>query len=349
MGDYVRMSKRLVTPIYPADANLIVSLFDIHVTPPSTSHGGEHEAPFEILEAGTGHGSLTLHISRAIHGAHPPVPVVDQPAPSADPVGDKQAGGDTAATPDSNTAGPESADDQIALWKKQRRAILHTIDVSARYSKHAEKVVKGFRHGIYAGNVDFHVGDVSDWVYKQIAARKGRDSSDPVTPFISHAFLDLPSTHDHVAAVASVMRVDGNLIIFSPSITQIAECVQQVKQNHIPLHLDQVIELGTNGASGGRQWDVRAVLPRATSSKSTAEVKESEIADLEGSSDVPSSGDEAENAVKEEVRVSDHTTPSKPDWKLVCRPKVGEMIVGGGFLGVFKKIREHQQRQASAD
>jgi len=73
-------------------------------------------------------------------------------------------------------------------------------------------------------------------------------------PFLTHAFLDLPATHDHLATVASALRTDGTLIVFSPSITQIAECMQRTKQDRIPLFLDQTLELGTNGTSGGREW-----------------------------------------------------------------------------------------------
>ena len=29
----------------------------------------------------------------------------------------------------------------------------------------------------------------------------------------------------------------------------------------------------------------------------------------------------------------------KEDWKWVCRPKVGDLIVGGGFLAVFRKMK----------
>lgn len=224
--------------IYPADANLIVGLFDLHVTPPSSDATLDGAPQLEILEAGTGHGSLTLHLSRAIHAANtkPPALPVAQGGTTLDETGhvrDEQQ-------PDPATA--------LDAWRAARKAVIHTIDVSEKYSKHATKVVQGFRHGMYASNVDFHVGDVSDWVKAELSRR----NSD--APFLTHAFLDLPSTHTHLSTVASALRTDGTLIVFNPSITQIAECMQKIKQTGLPLYLDQALELGTNGTSGGRDW-----------------------------------------------------------------------------------------------
>ncbi|KAF1353491.1 S-adenosyl-L-methionine-dependent methyltransferase [Delphinella strobiligena] len=321
LHDYVRLSKRLVTPVYPADANLIVSLFDIHVSPPALGPSTSNEPRLEILEAGTGHGSLTLHLSRAIHAANPPKPVgVDLV-----PIVSKEEQED-----DTEIGAVELApidDDPLSAWKANRKAVIHTIDVSAKYSKHAMKVVRGFRHGLYADNADFHVGDVSEWVKQEITQRAdhqttGTDS----TPFLTHAFLDLPSTHTHLSTVASALRNDGILIVFNPSITQIAECMQKIKQDGIPLFLDQTLELGTNGTSGGREWDVRAVKPRAAMRKE------------EDDKVTPPDGEAAVREVEQVVSDAENQTP----WSLVCRPKVGDRVVGGGFLGVFRKMNDSQ-------
>lgn len=58
--------------MYPADANLIISLLDIH--PPIDPEVHTRNGPLEIFEAGTGHGALTLYLARAIHGLNPPPP-----------------------------------------------------------------------------------------------------------------------------------------------------------------------------------------------------------------------------------------------------------------------------------
>lgn len=306
--------------IYPADANLIVSLFDIHVSPPALGPSTSDEPRLEILEAGTGHGALTLHLSRAIHAANSAKPVGVDLAPAApekEQEDDSKIGDDKLAPAD---------DDPLSVWKASRKAVIHTIDVSAKYSKHARKVVRGFRHGLYADNVDFHVGDVSEWVEQEISRRADHQTTgNGSTLFLTHAFLDLPSTHTHLSTVASALRNDGILIVFSPSITQIAECMQKIKQDGIPLFLDQALELGTNGTSGGREWDVRAVKPRAAMKKEDIKV-------------TPSDGEAAVRDVEQVVSDAENQTP----WSLVCRPKVGDRVVGGGFLGVFRKMIDSQ-------
>jgi tRNA A58 N-methylase Trm61 len=287
LDEYCCLTRRLVTPIYPADANLIVSLLDLH--PDASVESDGEESKLEVLEAGTGHGALTLHLSRAIHAANVPRESHDETAPDQD----------------------------------SRRAVIHSVEVSPRFSEHAQQVVKGFRHGLYAKNVDFHVGNVSDWVKE---AFKSRGSS----PFLSHAFLDLPSADVHMANVAEALRVDGTLVVFNPSITQITECAKHVKEERIPLDLAKVVELGVNGGSGGREWDVRFVRPRSLGKL------QAEAPGLP--SDTRSSLDSEDEVAASE---SEERTPTVPTeqrgWSFVCRPKVGERITGGGFLGVWKK------------
>ena len=301
---------------------MIVSLFDIHVESPDLSNTNS-QPPLEILEAGTGHGALTLHLSRAIHGANPRKPAhtadTEPVTPSDDIV--------ESSTPNA------TRETKLQQWRQDRRAILHTIDVSPKYSKHAAKVVRGFRHGMYADNVDFHVDDVSDWIRNELSTRAMAADSDTEQPFLTHAFLDLPSTHDHLDTVASAMHVDGMLMVFSPSITQIADCVSRVKLHGLPLHLDQVIELGNNGSGNGREWDIRAVVPRAR--------LQSQQAESLHSADVPSSSTENVEAMNDHQENRIDPAKTGREWNMVCRPKVGEKIIGGGFLGVFKKIRDN--------
>ncbi|KAH7078317.1 S-adenosyl-L-methionine-dependent methyltransferase [Paraphoma chrysanthemicola] len=309
LAEYVRLTPRLVTPIYPSDTNLIVSLLDIHVDTPSDPL--KTAPPLEILEAGTGHGALTLHLSRAIHAANPPLPKAP-PITQADDVEDAVYLGDTMA--DLHLTASES-------WKSNRRAIVHTLDISSKHSKHAKKIVEGFRSGIYAQNIDFHVGDVSEW----IADQKSRRNTDE--PFLSHVFLDLPNAEHHLQSVAPVLHVNGMLAVFNPSITQIAGCVEAIRQQKMPYLLDQVIELG---AGTIREWDVRAVRPRATLNKS--EVRESS-----SSSDGEAVGPMEGQAARDGELARD-LAQSEEKWAMVCRPKAGQQVVGGGFLGLWRRM-----------
>ncbi|CAN9120883.1 unnamed protein product [Alternaria alternata] len=208
--------------IYPSDTNLIVSLLDIHVDTPST--GLSNKTPFEILEAGgTGHGALTLHL--AIHAANPPIPKTPSYVTSEEEPEDAVYLGESLS--DLHESGLES-------WKQNRRAIIHTLDISDKHSKHAKKIVKAFA-----------------MASKQKAKRKTEE------PFLSHVFLDLPNATS-LANVAPALHVNGLLAVFNPSITQIAECVESIREQRLPYLLDQVIELG---AGTIREWDVRAVKP----------------------------------------------------------------------------------------
>lgn len=305
LEEYVRLSRRLVTPIYPADAALIVELLDLHVQPFEIDNESESGTPkLEILEAGTGHGALTLYLSRAIHGANQFPPVFND---NEDEVSQLNA---------------------IDDWKCTRNAVIHTIEHSAKYSQHAEKIVKGFRSGLYHGNVDFHVTDVGAWTRKGLSEREGR-------PFLSHAFLDLPRADEHLKIVAEALRTDGCLMVFTPSITQIVECVNTVKEAGVLLELENVIELGVNGSSGGREWNVRAVKTRIASphDKLCEEADEREADAIELGDGVGAES-EADDSVKRSG------TKLTERWSMVCRPKVGERIVGGGFLGVWRKQRD---------
>ncbi|KAF2021841.1 S-adenosyl-L-methionine-dependent methyltransferase [Aaosphaeria arxii CBS 175.79] len=322
LAEYVRLTPRIVTPIYPHDANLIVSLLDIHVDTPS---GSSHDAPLEILEAGTGHGALTLHLSRAVHAANsaspkPPPFITSREEPEAQESEDDVHLGESIS---------DLQDANFESWKAGRRAIVHTLDISSKHSKFARKIVKGFRQGMYACNVDFHVGDVSAWIDSQKSARGDQG------PFLSHVFLDLPNAHDHLASVATVLHVNGLLAVFNPSITQILECVEIIRKNRLPYLLDQVIELG---AGNIRQWDVRSVKPRATLKKPGQSPKESEVqSGLRPSDDSSTDAMEGQSTRDDELDEA-FEEPGEDSQVIVCRPKVGERVVGGGFLALWKRM-----------
>ncbi|KAK5715628.1 hypothetical protein LTR15_010274 [Elasticomyces elasticus] len=302
LEEYVRLTRRLVTPLYPQDASLIVGLLDLH---PEPSRWGEDKGEkLEILEAGTGHGALTLYLSRAVHGAN-----VLFPRPLRPEAGAEEEGGDIA----------------VKAWKASRRAIIHSIEISEKYSDHARTIVDGFRHGMYTPNVDFHVGSVSAITSTLLAQRQGKE-------FLSHAFLDLPGTEQHLSVMAKALKVDGALVVFCPSITQVMACLERVKEEGVGLEMERVLELGVNGGTGGREWDVRAVRPRARQQQSTDNV----VDDGGEGREREDSGIDLNSSGGEEDGPGDKKDEG---WKMICRPKVGELVVGGGFLGVFRKKR----------
>jgi hypothetical protein len=175
---------------------------------------------------------------------------------------------------------------------------------------------------MYGGNVDFHVGDVSDWIAEQTLARKTEE------PFLSHVFLDLPNANHHLVNVAPVLHVNGILAVFNPSITQIAECVELIREQKLPYLLDQVIELG---AGTIREWDVRAVRPRAS-------LKEAEAAQNSAEKSTIEAIDPVEGQAVRDNEMAKSLAQTEEKWAMICRPKAGQQVIGGGFLGVWRRM-----------
>ncbi|KAL3464695.1 S-adenosyl-L-methionine-dependent methyltransferase [Aspergillus heterothallicus] len=353
LEEYVALTPRLVTPIYGHDASLIASLLDIHVSPPG--EGDDGRPPLEILESGTGHGSLTLQLSRAVQAANslpPPVPKDSQvkylQGRPVRPDASKQA------KPEANSAADkvDPAQQNWDSWRTQRKAIIHTVDVEPRFSKHAESIVRGFRRGIYAGNVDFYVGHVENWIAEQIRLRTPPPSSNPFSltkqkklePFLTHAILDMPSANLRIPHVAPILKQNGLLAVFMPSVTQIGECVETIRNERLPLVLEKAVELGS-GISNGRLWDIRyaAKKSRADPSSWTIANESNAESDTETEAGADPALEEAPSSPDEKIAVKGTQELAKPKSVLVCRPKVGTRIVGGGFVGIWRKIEDSEK------
>ncbi|KAF2234303.1 hypothetical protein EV356DRAFT_515203 [Viridothelium virens] len=355
LGEYTSLTPRVVTPIYPGDANLIVSLLDIHLATPGQQY--PQDGTLEILEAGTGHGALTLYLARAIHGANtspPEIPRLGQASLKTSKndlsIEDSETNGEQNTSSNTSDLEDQEALDSFNQWKLSRRAILHTLDISPKHSRDAKKVVRNFRRGMYYGDIDFYTGDLPDWVTDQVTSRQDsgvdniRASTSPegetTKSFLSHAILDLPSAHIHLSTVADVLQPNGMLVVFNPSITQIVQCVERVKAERLPLMLDRVVEL-ESGKSEGRTWDVRAVKTKVM------ERRVQQVDSTESNAAIESNGDGAESGDSESVppemgeRDDEQSQDSKnrdQEYVMVCRPKVGERVTGGGFLGVWRKM-----------
>jgi tRNA (adenine57-N1/adenine58-N1)-methyltransferase len=308
---YLSTTSNSIIQIYPDDANVIVNLLDLHpdvppaLSKPGGTYGGDtpkvagstaelnacdaQHPKIEIFECGTGHGALTLHLARAIHAANPRVHVCD----------------------DSNDS--LSEEQLLSHRKQERRAIIHTIDISAKHSKRAQEIIKGFKKGKYFNDVDFHVGQPKEF----FATRKSE-------PFLSHAILDMPDAHEEMATVAPYVHLGGKVALFVPSITQILDAQRTVRQQNIPLYLENVLELG-GGISGGREWSVKFVQSRA-SMRAASPTPAAEVSD-----DITDPADAQTTSDLGTIR-------KEPEWFISCRPKPGKVIQGGGFIGLWTRI-----------
>lgn len=258
--DYVNLSKRAAQPIYTFDAASIVTLADLHIDFPELTEDGQlKESPLQFLEAGTGHGSLTLAICQRIHAGN-------------------------------------------AYYKTHgvKGAILHSIDNTQAHSVRGSRNLTTFRRGIYANDVEFHVANSpTQWLLENAGPWRSLEkfeedaSEDDRKEFLSGAFLDMADLTSNIQAISEALKQDSPFILFSPSVTQLLDVLKTVKQSHGQIKLTHIrtIQL-VPGAGGGLQdWDLRYT-------------------------EIRKSGEEG----------------------VVCRPRVGSRVVGGGFVAIFKKL-----------
>lgn len=251
LEQWINLSQRKATPIYAFDAQAIVTLADLHVNyaEPPTEDGGK-VTPLQFLEAGTGHGSLTLAIAKALH--------------------------------------PANALAYYAKDTNLRGAVLHSIDCNSSHSVTGKRTVKGFRKGMYYDNVEFNVAEgPSAWVKSEegknwmerelVSKREGKEIEDTDEPeaFLSGIFLDMPNYHEEMVKLAPYLKTGGFIIVFCPSITQIVDAIDAIADEDeklakldVPksLHLEheRTIQL-LDGAGGGlKEWDTRRAMIRAT-------------------------------------------------------------------------------------
>lgn len=270
----------------------MVSLLDIHVAPPTLANEpSTSQPPLEILESGTGHGSLTMHLSRAIAAANPP-----QPA-------------------------PVDAEQDWIEWRKMRRAVLHSVEINDKTSSHAQKLVKGFRQGLYHPHIDFHISDVASWV-----------ASQQRTQFLSYVLLDMPGVHRVLEHVVPAMQDGSVLMTFVPSITQVGDCVRMIKDKNLPLSMVKVVEIG-EGLSNGRLWDVRLVEKRSQQKRQRLSKAEAHKVDIEKAETV------SEDIVQDRTE-GEWDTASDEAPVMICRPKPGELTLGCCYLGMWRKRAE---------
>lgn len=198
---------------------------------------GVEAEKLEIFEAGTGTGALTLYLARAIHAANSVAPEIPPDILSIDP-------------------NEDSVKEKYDEWRAQRRAIIHTLDINGERSRHAAANIKNYRGGMYFPHIDFHTGSIEALLSEKLAAKSN-------IPFLDHAILDLPSPEKYMKIVSQAVKERGYLLLFVPSITQINKAALFVRKMALPWSFENVLELGGSLATGGREWDVRFVRPRA--------------------------------------------------------------------------------------
>ncbi|KAK6536938.1 hypothetical protein TWF281_001145 [Arthrobotrys megalospora] len=308
MEEYIVLSSRIVTPIYPADAAAIVQSLDLHVSAEIDPEDG----PVEVLEAGTGHGSLTLHLARALYAGHlseeNPVSILHsvEKDKKVHIAAMKLLKGFRRGIYDG--PGVRFYNDDVESWLRARLPSPEGSEVPAAESTSEQSTIQG-------------------------TSSTGKLTTGSVRkPLLSACVLDLPEIRPLLPLLQQTMYPGAILGYWAPSITQIAAVVENVKFNRLPFLVEKVLEFGNGvGGAGARVWDVRPALV-----KSRVKANKSHKS---ASSQRSSEGDETETAANQDaVAKEDGTKRATAEWEMVCRPKAGEKTVGGGFYLIMRRI-----------
>ncbi len=87
--------------------------------------------------------------------------------------------------------------------------------------------------------------------------------------------------------------------------------------------------------TGGRIWDVRFVKPRAL----TKELHRRPTAPTD--EDVPQCAG-SDGAMTSSGAVEEAIVNADEGYQMVCRPKIGDRVSGGGFVALWSKNRVHR-------
>ncbi|KAK6355242.1 hypothetical protein TWF696_004355 [Orbilia brochopaga] len=352
MEDYIVNCRRVVTPIYPGDAAAIVQTLDIHVSPEVDPVNG----PLEILEAGTGHGSLTLHLARAIFAGYAGK---DQPAAIVHSVEHNELYSRCAQEMFSKFrrgqytgSGVKFYVNTVETWLrneiKTRKQARQTHNPTADTPAAVEEEANSESEDQPGQDTNTTSSDETG----SSAPKASAHSKD--LPFLSACVLDLPDPRPILPLLMRALRLDAVLGYWAPSITQVVNVVEHIRIRKLPFFVDKVLEFSNGaGASGARLWDVRVAKVRSRERGREAASPLSKVPSADFSERFLVKGDKAKDP-KIPGEASATEAPASPttgkgseedlsDFEVVCRPKVGEKTQGGGFYLVLRRVGHHRE------
>ncbi|KAH3680257.1 hypothetical protein WICMUC_000438 [Wickerhamomyces mucosus] len=210
LEDYINLTPRAAQPIYTYDASTIVNLADIHLSYPELDENNNSiDSPRQYLEAGTGHGSLTLAICSKIH-------------PANCFWGKFGIKGAILHSIDCNLSHSKRGELNVLNFKRG----IYKDDVIFHLSE-----------------------SPSSWLQSEIAQEwKNKSHNNKEEGFLDGAFLDMPNINHHIYEISKNLKHDGTLITFVPSITQILDILKTIKENSdIKLTHLKTVQLQPNG------------------------------------------------------------------------------------------------------
>ncbi|KAF9919174.1 hypothetical protein FBU30_011135, partial [Linnemannia zychae] len=296
LDEYCTNVKRQATIMYPKDATTAVHLLDLFP--------GAH-----VLEAGTGNGSMTMYIQRAIQGLGSHLDTVD--------------------IRDSHSMQAEKNIERF--WRGMYRPGI-TFWRSAGGLRRVIKRLTGEDQGFdnypvtISGSTSEEQGPVLGKHYEHMTAKglEQKESTDPkeVLPPNPHPkghqydaiSLDLPDTLGVLNDLLPLLKPDRPMCLYMVNMSQVLELVQWMRKNSPGYSVEKVLEVGW------KEWSVRSAAVR---SKVKGRVHVGGFGDV---SPLKPSSSEQESSNTE---ATDHIPDDAVGW--VCRPL--HMPIGHtGFL-----------------
>ncbi|KAJ1497749.1 hypothetical protein HMI54_013348 [Coelomomyces lativittatus] len=124
---------------------------------------------------------------------------------------------------------------------------LVSIELREKHSHQAQKWVQLYSRGIYKQRIDFWVGSLPHVFQSHPFISKYSVSS------FHGAVLDLLEPWSYFHSLIPFLKLDSNLIVYVPNITQAVQCQQFIHHTHCPLVLDKCLEIIE------RPWEIKKV------------------------------------------------------------------------------------------
>ncbi len=231
--DYITLGQRDAQPIYPYDAAAIVTLADLHYDFPELTNDNQLVgSPIQILEAGTGHGSLALAICSRLH-------------PTNCFLQKFNVRGGILHSIDCNVNHSRRGEITLEHFKRG----MYRDDVKFHLAE---------------SPVDWLQNHSEGW--KLLEKHDESESFEDKEGFLSAAFLDMPEISSNVSQISKNLKQDASLVIFCPSVTQILEVIKTIKDSEGEIKLSHIrtIQLAPGMGGGLQDWDVRFTHIRAS-------------------------------------------------------------------------------------
>ncbi len=228
LEEYIKLRTRIAQPIYAYDAAAIANLLHLDPNFPQLKEDGVglKEEPLQILEAGTGHGSLTLAICRTIHAA--------------------------------NCYKKVQEDGTII----NRGAILHSIDRNKDHLVTGKNNVKYYKRGMYFDDVNFELSHSPTKWLKDNASKWSNNKEFLSAAFLD---LQEPGAHieqiaEHLVTDAQLIIFCPSVT----QIVEVYNTLLASKGT-IHLSFEQTIQIAPGMGGGLTRWEIKNTIPKGGS------------------------------------------------------------------------------------